>query len=115
MSSAEASPSFSTTTMENARKAKVSMEQFYENLLIQDRDRTNRWRKLELSMEEMALVEEEVRTQGAEGVVLASSLCVKLVKNDLELLTCGGIEIYNHYLWEDIDYSFILLLKFRLK
>jgi hypothetical protein len=47
--------------MENARKAKVSMEQFYENLLIQDRDRTNRWRKLELSMEDMALVEEEVR------------------------------------------------------
>ena len=67
MSSAEASPSFSTTTMENARKAKVSMEQFYENLLIQDRDRTNRWRKLELSMEEMALVEEEVRTQGGQG------------------------------------------------
>lgn len=59
MSSAEAAPSFSTTTMENARKAKVSMEQFYENLLIQDRDRTNRWRKLEISMEEMALVEEE--------------------------------------------------------
>ena len=28
---------FSTTTMENARKAKVSMEQFYENLLIQVR------------------------------------------------------------------------------
>ena len=31
----EAMPNFSTTTMENARKAKVSMEQFYENLLIQ--------------------------------------------------------------------------------
>ena len=63
MSGAEASPSFSTTTMENARKAKVSMEQFYENLLIQDRDRTNRWRKLEISMEDMALVEEEVCTR----------------------------------------------------
>ena len=34
---AEAMPNFSTTTMENARKAKVSMEQFYENLLIQVR------------------------------------------------------------------------------
>lgn len=63
MSGAEASPSFSTTTMENARKAKVSMEQFYENLLIQDRDRTNRWRKLEISMEDMALAEEEVRPE----------------------------------------------------
>lgn len=50
--------------MENARKAKVSMEQFYENLLIQDRDRTNRWRKLEISMEDMALVEEEVSAHG---------------------------------------------------
>ncbi len=63
MSGAEAASSFTTTTMENARKAKVSMEQFYENLLILDRDRTNRWRKLELSMEEMALAEEEVRVE----------------------------------------------------
>ena len=60
MSAAEAATSFSTTTMENARKAKVSMEQFYENLLIQDRDRTNKWRKLEISMEDMALAQEEV-------------------------------------------------------
>lgn len=60
MSAAEAAPSFSNTTMENARKAKVSMEQFYENLLIQDRDRSNRWKKLELSMEEMSISEEEV-------------------------------------------------------
>ena len=36
---------YSTTTLESARKAKVSMENFYENLLMQDRDRTNRWRK----------------------------------------------------------------------
>ena len=63
---AEATQSFSNTTMENARKAKVSMEQFYENLLIQDRDRTNRWRKLELSMEDMALSEEEVLIQVRE-------------------------------------------------
>ena len=34
---------YSTTTLENARKAKVSVENFYENLLIQDRDRTNRY------------------------------------------------------------------------
>ena len=72
MSSAEAAPSFSNTTMENARKAKVSMEQFYENLLIQDRDRTNRWRKLELSMEEMSLSEEEVRLSLCEEYVRIS-------------------------------------------
>ena len=70
MSAAEAAPNFSTTTMENARKAKVSMEQFYENLLIQDRDRTNRWRKLELSMEEMALAEEEVNSERYSGIPL---------------------------------------------
>ena len=33
---------YSTATLESARKAKVSMETFYENLLIQDRDRSNR-------------------------------------------------------------------------
>ena len=33
---------YSTTTLESARKAKVSMENFYENLLIQEKDRTNR-------------------------------------------------------------------------
>ena len=33
---------YSTTTLESARKAKISMETYYENLLIQDRDRTNR-------------------------------------------------------------------------
>lgn len=33
---------FSATSLENARKAKVSTQNFYENLLIQDRDRTNR-------------------------------------------------------------------------
>ena len=37
---------FSTQTKENARKAKVSMENFYENLLIQERDRSNRLGKL---------------------------------------------------------------------
>ena len=37
---------FSTMTLENARKAKVSMENFYENLLIQDRDRSNRFGNL---------------------------------------------------------------------
>ncbi|CAI8049434.1 Serine/threonine-protein kinase 38-like [Geodia barretti] len=51
---------YSTSTLESARKAKVSMETFYENLLIQDRDRSNRWKKLELSMEEMGLSAEEV-------------------------------------------------------
>ena len=75
---------FSTMTLENARKAKVSMENFYENLLVQDRDRSNRfgnpvrlvlllivhlyklvcffsrWKKLELSMEEMGLSSDEV-------------------------------------------------------
>ncbi|CAI8049436.1 Serine/threonine-protein kinase 38-like [Geodia barretti] len=50
---------YSTSTLESARKAKVSMETFYENLLIQDRDRSNRWKKLELSMEEMGLSAEE--------------------------------------------------------
>ena len=70
---------FSTMTLENARKAKVSMENFYENLLVQDKDRNNRsgnlsdwlfvllinrlvyrWKKLEQSMEEMGLSAEEV-------------------------------------------------------
>ena len=34
---------FSTNTLENARKAKVTLENFYENLLVQDRDRSNRF------------------------------------------------------------------------
>ena len=34
---------YSTATLESARKAKVSVENFYENLLIQDRDRSNRY------------------------------------------------------------------------
>ena len=33
---------YSTSTLESARKAKISMDTFYENLLIQDRDRSNR-------------------------------------------------------------------------
>ena len=53
--------SYSTTTLENALRAKVSMENFYDNLLIQDRDRNNRWRKLEMSMEDMGLSNDEVR------------------------------------------------------
>ena len=36
-------PQFSTNTLENARKAKVTLENFYENLLVQDRDRSNRF------------------------------------------------------------------------
>ena len=59
--------SYSTSTLENALKAKVSMENFYENLLIQDRDRNNRWTKLEMSMEEMGLSSEEVRGKGEGG------------------------------------------------
>ena len=51
---------YSTSTLENALRAKVSMENFYENLLLQDRDRNNRWAKLEMSMEEMGLSNEEV-------------------------------------------------------
>ncbi len=51
---------FPKSTLESARKTKLTMENFYDNLLIQDRDRTNRWRKLDLSMEEMALSTDEV-------------------------------------------------------
>jgi serine/threonine kinase 38 len=50
---------FSATSLENARKAKVSTQNFYENLMIQDRDRTNRWKKLEQSMSELGLLDEE--------------------------------------------------------
>jgi hypothetical protein len=64
---------YSTSTLENALRAKVSMENFYENLLIQDRDRSNRWTKLEMSMEEMGLSNEEVRRVG-KGVCLCSVL-----------------------------------------
>lgn len=62
MSEAVSSPHqpYSTSTLENALRAKVSMENFYENLLVQDRDRNNRWTKLEISMEEMGLSNEEV-------------------------------------------------------
>lgn len=58
--------SYSTSTLENALRAKVSMENFYENLLIQDRDRNNRWRKLEMSMEDMGLSNDEVSGGGGE-------------------------------------------------
>lgn len=62
MSEAVASPQqpYSTSTLENALRAKVSMENFYENLLILDKDRKNRWTKLEMSMEDMGLSNEEV-------------------------------------------------------
>ncbi len=52
---------FPKSTLESARKAKLTMENFYDNLLVQDRDRTNRWKKLDLSMEEMGLSNDEVR------------------------------------------------------
>lgn len=52
---------FPKSTLESARKAKLTMENFYDHLLIQDRDRTNRWRKLDISMEEMALSTDEVK------------------------------------------------------
>ena len=60
MSEATPQQPYSTTTLENALRAKVSMENFYENLLVQDRDRMNRWTKLELSMEDMGLSNDEV-------------------------------------------------------
>ena len=56
----DGSQTFSNNTLESARKAKLTMENFYDNLLIQDKDRTNRWRKLDLSMEEMGLSTDEV-------------------------------------------------------
>ena len=59
--------SYSTATLENGLRAKVSMENFYENLLIQDRDRTNRWKKLEMSMEDMGLSNDEVRGDWERG------------------------------------------------
>ncbi len=52
---------FPKSTLESARKAKLTMESFYDHLLVQDRDRTNRWKKLDLSMEEMGLSNDEVR------------------------------------------------------
>lgn len=63
MSEAVATPqqSYSNSTLENALRAKVSMENFYENLLVQDKDRTNRWKKLEMSMEDMGLSNDEVK------------------------------------------------------
>lgn len=64
MSDAVAAQPYSTSTLENALRAKVSMENFYDNLLVQDRDRVNRWTKLEMSMEDMGLSNEEVRSLG---------------------------------------------------
>lgn len=67
--SATAQQPYSASTLENAVRARVSMENFYENLLIQDRDRSNRWKKLEMSMEDMGLANderEEHRTQHAQ-------------------------------------------------
>lgn len=61
MSEAVATQSYSNSTLENALRAKVSMENFYENLLVQDKDRTNRWKKLEMSMEDMGLSNDEVK------------------------------------------------------
>ena len=58
--SATAQQPYSASTLENAVRARVSMENFYENLLIQDRDRSNRWKKLEMSMEDMGLANDEV-------------------------------------------------------
>ncbi len=60
MTDAASQGSYSSTTLENALRAKVSMENFYENLLVQDRDRNNRWKKLEMSMEDMGLSNDEV-------------------------------------------------------
>ena len=61
----DGSQAFSNNTLESARKAKLTMENFYDNLLIQEKDRTNRWRKLDISMEEMGLSTDEVRTQAS--------------------------------------------------
>jgi serine/threonine kinase 38 len=49
----------STLTNDSIRKARITSETFYDNLLIQYRDRHNRWKKLEQAMEEMDLPEEE--------------------------------------------------------
>ena len=64
MSDAVAGQPYSSSTLENALRAKVSMENFYDNLLVQDRDRVNRWTKLEMSMEDMGLSNEEVGSSG---------------------------------------------------
>ena len=76
MAAPPASP-YSTATLESARKAKVSMENFYENLLIQDRDRTNRldaakryYRRLDVPSALCNFQMEETGTEyGGDGTV----------------------------------------------
>ena len=77
---------YPSATLENALRAKVTMENFYENLLVQDRDRNNRWKKLEMSMEDMGLSNDEV------------SVCGVLASHQTIIGRCGGVPVTDQFI-----------------
>src|SRR5688572_24255672 len=52
-------PTFSSHTLDKATKAKVVLENYYSNLISQHIERRNRYERLEESMKEEGLSEEE--------------------------------------------------------
>ncbi|XP_020630733.1 serine/threonine-protein kinase 38-like [Orbicella faveolata] len=60
MSTNGASCSYSNHTLEKVAKAKATLESFYANLISQHQERQNRWKVLEMNMEQQGLTEEEV-------------------------------------------------------
>lgn len=59
MSTNGASCSYSNHTLEKVAKAKATLESFYANLISQHQERQNRWKVLEMNMEQQGLTEEE--------------------------------------------------------
>ncbi|KAM7424879.1 Serine/threonine-protein kinase 38 [Porites harrisoni] len=62
MSANGAPYSYSNHTLEKVAKAKATLESFYANLITQHQERKNRWKVLEMNMQQQGLTEEEVCT-----------------------------------------------------
>lgn len=59
MSANGAPYSYSNHTLEKVAKTKATLESFYANLITQHQERKNRWKVLEMNMQQQGLTEEE--------------------------------------------------------
>ena len=59
MLNGEVPPNFSGHTLDKATKAKLTLENYYSNLVSQHRERRQRWERLEETLKDEAIPEEQ--------------------------------------------------------
>lgn len=78
MAAAESSVRFSDHTLDKATKAKVTLENYYSNLIAQNGERKQRLAKLEASLKDETLTEtqKQVSTDGSRYCVKTEELII---------------------------------------